>query len=96
MELVSSERLFLLSNQAFLSNETTSDEKKNLSEFSDIYFIALHCVLFGGGGIILNLQGNLQSATKHGSPANFILYKSVSDPKQLQSQFELAIQESLA
>ena len=40
-----------------------------------------YCVLFSGG-INLNLQGNLQSATKHGNPANFISsYKSASDPK---------------
>ena len=39
-------------------------------------------VSFWSGGINLNLQGNLQSATKHGIPANFISsYKSASDPK---------------
>ena len=39
-------------------------------------------VSFWSGGINLNLQGNLQSATKHGNPANFISsYKSASDPK---------------
>ena len=46
----------------------------------------LHSTMsFWSGGINLNLQGNLQSATKHGNPANFISsyksLKSASDPK---------------